>query len=81
MNERKLPDPDKYYSAAAIIREGFLGDWLKSKMSLTTLLREEKAQEIFKPIIKQGMRNMSFRVKGQTLIDVIALIEKGELRL
>ena len=74
------PEPNKYYSAASIIREGFLGDWMKSRKAFTDLLRQERAQEVFKPIIKQG-RYMTFRIKGQTLLDVIQLIEKGELRL
>lgn len=80
MNERKLPESDKYYSASAIIKEGFLGDWMKSKMTFINLLRGERAQEVFKPIIRQG-KYTSFRIKGQTILDVLKLIEAGELRL
>lgn len=80
MENRPLPIPDKYYSAGAIIREGFLGDWIKSRKGFTDLLRTERAQELFKPIIKQG-KYMSFKIKGQSILDVIELIDKGELTL
>ena len=80
MNERKIPETDKYYSAGAVIREGFLGDWIKSRKGFTDLLRTEKAVELFKPITKQG-KYMSFRIKGQHILEVLKLIDAGELNL
>lgn len=80
MISQKIPEPEKYYSAAAIIREGFLGDWIKSRKGFVDLLRTEKAQELFKPITKQG-RYMSFKIQGQHIIRVMQLIKDGELRL
>lgn len=80
MDDRKLPEPNKYYSASAIINEGFLGDWVKSKSGFIQLLKTERGQEVFEPIIKQG-KYMSFKIKGQKVLDVMKLIEAGELRL
>jgi len=79
MNKTEL-QPNSYYSATAIIREGFLGNWVKSRKTFTDLLRTERGQEVFKPIIRQG-KYMSFRIQGQTVLDVLKLIEAGELRL
>lgn len=81
MNEKKIPEADKYYSPTSIIREGFLGDWMKSKKTFVDMLRTERAIEVFKPIIKVGPKNTQYYIKGQTLLDILADIEAGTLRL
>jgi len=80
MNERKILEPHKYYSAGTIIREGFLGDWIKSRKAFTDLLRTEKAQALFKPITKSG-KYMTFKIKGQNVLDVMKLADEGKLNL
>jgi len=81
MDDRKLPEANKYYSATAVMKEGFLGDWKKSRKSFTDYLRTERGQEVFKPIIKQNKKNETFKIKGQMILDVIDMIEQGTLRL
>ncbi len=75
------PDKNKYYSATAIIKEGFLGDYFKSVSGFIEILKTERGTEIFKPIKKQNREYVTYKVKGQTLLDIMVLIERGELSL
>lgn len=81
MTDRKIPEKNKYYSAGAVVKEGFLGDWVKSRKGFIDILNSERGQEVFKPIIRQSTKYTYYKIKGQTLIDVLELIDKGELRL
>ena len=77
----KLLDKNKYYAASTVIRRGYLGDWVKSVNTFLDILKTERGQEVFKPILKQGSNYMTYRIKGQTIMDVMKLIEKGDLQL
>lgn len=81
MNDVNTPNPNKYYSATAIINGGFLGDWVKSISGLIEILKTERGAEVFKPIRKQNKEYVTYKVKGQTLLDIMKLIDKGELSL
>lgn len=79
MEERKLPETDKYYSAGAVVREGFLGDWVRSRKSFIDLLKLDSSKELFKPIIIKGEKYIRYRVKGQHILNVMKMIEEGTL--
>jgi len=81
MEYRDLPETGKYYSASAIIKKRFLGDWMKSIMTFLALLRTERGREVFKPITKEFGSRTTYKVKGETLLEVIDLIERGELKM
>ena len=79
--EQNQPEPNKYYSAGAVVREGFLGDWIKSRKSFTDLLKLDSGKELFKPIIIKGVKYVRYRVKGQDILNVMKLIETGDLNI
>lgn len=81
MTDRKIPEKNKYYSSGAVIKEGFLGEWIKSRRGFIDILNTERGREVFKPIIRKSTKYTYYKIKGQTLLDVIALIDSGELIL
>lgn len=81
MEEIKIPDQDKYYSASKVINEKFLGDWMKSTMTFTSLLKTEKGQRIFNPIIKTSGKYNRYFIKGSAIIGAQEMIKAGALKL
>lgn len=81
MQDRNLPEPNKYYSAGAIVKANFLGDWVGTRRQFLNVLKSERAIELFKPIIFKGEKYTRYKIKGQNILEVIKLIDAGELTL
>lgn len=68
-------EPEKYYSAKAVVEMGFL-PW-KSRMTFTIKLSEKKWQDVFNPIIDQTRSRRRFYIKGDVIIKYIKELKNG----
>lgn len=69
-------DPDAYYSVSEIIENGLL-PWIGHRNTLK--IRIESNLKLFKPIILKSENKVSYKIKGETLIELNALPDKGQL--
>lgn len=74
---KKRIDSKKFYSASAIINNGFL-PWIRSAMTFIAIIKTPKGQELFKPIIRHVEKNKRYVIKGSDLLQAIEFIEKGQ---
>lgn len=73
-------DPEKYYSPNHLMRCNIF-PWFTSVMTLMSILKSEKGQELFKPVTKTGPANTRYYIKGENVIEVLRLADAGELNL
>ena len=71
--------PEKYYSASAAIVNGFF-PWIKSIMTMTTVLQTEEGLLLYQPIVKQGKKYKKYQIKGSKILEIRDLAEKGQLK-
>lgn len=71
-------DPNKYYSARAVLQMGIL-PWRSPVTFSMKLSTEQKWIDIFNPIVDQKNRVKRYHIKGENIIKFIDLAEKGEL--
>ena len=74
-------DPEKYYTPSEIAKNKLL-PWATNIQTFMTRLKRETSDEIYKPIkitTKTGATRL--HIKGQTLIDLLALADEGKLQL
>lgn len=72
-------NPEEYYSASEIVKNGWL--WMNTVLTFTTFLNTEEGRRLFKPIIIERGAVKRYQIKGSSIIEVLAEIEKGELHI
>ena len=72
-------DPNKYYSAAEVVRMGVL-PW-KSYITFNRRLNEQKWIEIFNPIVEQKKLMRYYHIKGENILKFVELAESGKLTI
>ena len=76
--ERHQIDPEKFYSARELCRSRLL-PWASAITFASRLRTDEYVRSILKPsIFKRGMY-LSYRIKGENVIEFLDLQDKGEL--
>jgi hypothetical protein len=64
-------NPETWYPASKIINNGWL-PWIKSAAQFRDVyLKTEEARALYKPIIKETPKKIFYKIRGQTLIDII----------
>ena len=70
--------PDEYYSASTIIRNHWL-PWIKHINTFKSILDTPEGVEMYKPIIRTAGQYTYRKIKGEFLLNVIKLADKGKL--
>lgn len=71
---------DEFYSAHAVFQMGVF-PWIKSNMTFVRILETPEGRAAFKPIVKEGRKVNRYFISGANVREVLARIEKGELKL
>ena len=69
-------DPDEYYSVSEIIESNLL-PWIGHRSTLKQ--RIEANLNLFKPRITKSKEKVSYKIKGEILIELNALPDKGQI--
>lgn len=72
-------EPEKYYSASQIIKNNWL--WMSTVLTLTSFLNTEEGKRLLKPILIERGAVKRYQIKGDAIIEVLELVEKGELHI
>lgn len=73
-------DPEAYYSASAIIKNGFF-PWIKSAMTFTGMLKTQEGLDLYKPIVRIAGTYTRYKIKGSNVIEIRDMASKGELKI
>jgi hypothetical protein len=73
-------DPEEYYSATAIIKSGWF-PWIKHILTFRGMLQTKEGQEMYKPVIRTAGKYTYYKIKGDTILDVIKSAEDGTLSI
>lgn len=71
---------EEYYSPSQLMRCNIF-PWIKSTMTLMAIIKSEKGKELFKPIIRESAKNRRYYIKGEDILNVLDLADKGELKI
>ena len=76
----KTPDinPEEYYSASTIIRNKWL-PWIKHVNTFKSILDTPEGVTMYKPIIRTAGQYTYRKIKGECLLEVIKLADRGKL--
>lgn len=73
-------DPEKYYAATVVVHNGWF-PWVKSAMTIMSMMKEKKAQELYKPVIRKVGKVTRYYIKGSTVVDIIRAADEGRLKI
>jgi hypothetical protein len=71
-------NPEEYYSVRQLANMKVF-PWMTSHHALTRYLQTEKGREVLKPVVRQTVAHTRYAIKGETLLEVLAKANKGEL--
>ena len=77
---RKRILADMYYTPSHLMRSN-LFPWVLSTMTLMAIIKSPRGKELFKPIIRQGKKNVRYYIKGADVLHVLELADQGRLEL
>jgi len=73
-------NPKGYYAASTIIKNGWF-PWIKHIHTFRGMLETKEGQELYKPVIRKAGKYTFYKIKGETLLKIISMSDKGELRI
>ena len=71
-------NPERYYAASTIIKNGWL-PWILHAKTFKEVLETKEGQELYKPVVRTAGGYTYRKIKGETLIDVIKKADDGKL--
>jgi len=75
--EREQIEPSRYYSVRQVAAMKVL-PW-RSAMTIAAILKEDKWNAIFQPMVDQKKNAVRMHVKGENIIKFLKMVEGGEL--
>jgi hypothetical protein len=77
---RQNIDKEKYYSIREISMMKLIPG-MHSQITLIAYMKTKKGLELFQPLVRETPHHTRYRIKGSRLLEILAKINKNEIRL
>lgn len=71
---------EEYYTPSELMANNIF-PWWNSTMTFMEKMKSEVGMDLFRPIITVGKKNRRYKIKGENVLKVLELADKGELKI